>query len=101
MHQDGLFHQQTAGDYSSPEDNHGGEYDFPGVHSGNSVACSWSIAAKTVLSISWERLLAGKGMAPGTKDQTVNKTISVKQGTAPRQRAPAHRPQQSEVGRGP
>jgi hypothetical protein len=45
-----LANKQTAGHHPCPKDDHGGQDDFPRVHS--DCSATWSTAANTVLSIS-------------------------------------------------
>src|SRR5258708_1941882 len=83
----GLFHQQTAGENTGAEDDHGRQDDLPGVHQ---LLSTSSPDARSVCSKSSERLAPERGRFKPEKDQTLSRTVTATQAAAPRQSAAPH-----------
>jgi len=85
-----VVHQQATGDHAGPEDDDGGEDDFPGIHQLESGEVSWLTAASTVLSSSWDKSVVE--VTAGRKaDQPASNSMMPTHGAAARQSARAHR----------
>jgi len=82
-----LFHQQTAGENTGAEDDHGRQDDLPGVHQ---LLSTSSADARSVCSKSWERLAPERGRFKPEKDQTLSRMVTATQAAAPRQSAAPH-----------
>src|SRR5258708_2656371 len=96
-----VLDEQTAGHHARAENNHRGQDDFPGVHRTASAAGSWSTAASTVFSNSWDRSLEGVLPAGAKNDQALSSSMIATQGAAAHHNPRAHTAQRSVTGHAP